>query len=65
MCVVSAISFIAYINDTRKVFRVSQSWPWVMQKLWAPKVLTDLGVLLKRARSLTLPCQPGMSTFLQ
>ena len=61
MCGVCAISFIAYINVTRKVFRVSQSWPWVMQKLWAPKVLTDLGLLLMRARSQTLPCQQGMS----
>ena len=34
----------------------------MMQRLWALKVLTDLGMLLKRARSQTLPCQQGMST---
>ena len=33
----------------------------VMQKLWALSALTTLGMMLKRAWTLTLPCQQGKS----
>ena len=46
---------------TSEQIRVSHYWPQLMQELWVLTVPILLGMLLKRAGSLTLLCQQSMS----
>ena len=61
MCENLAIFLVDYMPSQADVFRVSQSWQRLMQRLWALSVLTCSGMMLTRARSLTLALQQGMS----